>query len=38
MFCIKNNDPEKIVFVSSDGLRNTMGEELTKSILKKGEM
>ena len=36
MFCIKNNDPEKIVFVFSDGLRNTMGEELAKSFLKKG--
>ena len=38
MFCIKNNDPEKIVFVFSDGLRNTLGEGLAKSFLKKGEV
>ena len=38
MFFIKNNNPEKIMFVFSHGLGNTLGDELAKSILKKGEM
>ena len=38
MFSIRNNDPEKIMFVFSDGLENTLGAELARNILKKGEM
>jgi len=38
MFCIQNNDPKKIVFMFSDGLRNDLGEGLARSFLKKGEV
>ena len=38
MFSIRNDDPDRILFIFSDRLENALGEQLARNVLKKGEL